>query len=431
MMRIFFYSCLFLFCLWVFQCSTGIDTSGGSEIGNPVVIIGKVMYSDSSMVTEALVRIRPQSYLADTSGRIDTTNPWQVQDLHTDKEGNFTICGIDSGDYYIEVNDSHGYAYLYVLEIQADDSIITLPTNFLLKQSSLTGTINCQFSEEANLFVRIIGLERITRTDAEGNYSFFDLPSGSFRVSVPFSNISIGPWELETGNLTPDQSITLDTIFLIPNDINFKNDSLIVIAILNDLGNPISFDSAVDISDSVRSIIGINFNGLGMNKVPEEIFNLSSSVTTINLANNNLENFNIPFGAWTNLIHFDVSYNRLTTLTQGISVLDNIEVVNYSHNQIEFIYTNIFEVSSLKQLNFDYNRIRKIPGQIGHLVSLVSFTISHNELTDLPSTIMNITTLENLDVYYNHLLHLSPQLDTWVKQFQPDYLQYQTYTRFH
>ena len=88
-MRTAFYTTLSLLVLLLLNCSIGVDVAGGSEIGNPITVAGKVMYPNNSPAHNALVRLRPESYLADTSGIIDTTKPSQIQDLRTDNAGNF------------------------------------------------------------------------------------------------------------------------------------------------------------------------------------------------------------------------------------------------------------------------------------------------------------------------------------------------------
>ena len=116
-MRTAFYTTLSLLVLLLLNCSIGVDVAGGSEIGNPITVAGKVMYPNNSPAHNALVRLRPESYLADTSGIIDTTKPSQIQDLRTDNAGNFTIESVDTGTYYIEVNDENDGACLYIIEL--------------------------------------------------------------------------------------------------------------------------------------------------------------------------------------------------------------------------------------------------------------------------------------------------------------------------
>ena len=244
---------------------------------------------------------------------------------------------------------------------------------------------------------------------------------------MPYSRVSLGPWEKETGPIGAGETVHLDTLNLIPYDINFENDSIIISTILNDLGNPVSFYSAVEIANKVHSIIGVKLNGLGMDTIPEEIFNLSPSVKVVNLEDNNLPNFYIPYGAWTNCEELYLRNNRLTTVTEGVSLLNNIKIVDYSSNDITFIYTNVFTISTLLVLKVNDNNISSVPGEIGNVPSLESFEIAHNELRDLPTAIMNVSTLKHLDVNYNHLVSLSPQLDSWIKQFQPDYLLTQSF----
>ncbi len=404
------------------------DIVGGSEIGNPAIVIGKVTYSHtSSPVNKALVRLRPSNYLSDSSYLCDSTNISKIRNLYTDALGNFKIDSVDTGQYFIEVNDNNQYCYLYKIEVISIDTTINLPRQNLGKMCKLQGNVYYEESNLEHLSVQIYGLERLTQTDSNGLFEFFDLPSGEFTVNVPYSDLALGPWEKKTDFISSGDSHDLDTIYLIPYDRNFKNDSLILTSILNNLGNPISFDSAAIIADNVHSITGIYLNGLGIKNIPEEIFDLSPSIRIIHLEDNQLTDFMIPNGAWTNLKELYIQNNRLTSLTIGLAWIKYVIVVDFSDNYIEDILLPMFlNLPDLKVFKINNNRINYIPKEVGQAPSLETFEVAKNNLYNLPSTIMNVKTLKQLDVNYNHLLSLSNQLDTWVKQFQPNYLNTQS-----
>lgn len=410
-----------------FYCSRGVDVVGGSEIGNPKTIIGYAVYGNNTPVMDAFVKLRPETYLADTSGIIDTTQNSRIRDLRTDDGGGYVIDSVDTGTYFIEVNDGKSYAHLSRIEItNGDSSHITIPTCYLRETGRLSGYLQCDHSDVGNLHVQIYGLERLTQTDSKGHYEFKDLPSGSYRVNIPYSRVSQGPWFKDTDPVLSGQTLFLDTIHLIPYDINFEKDSIIITEILNNLGNPILFSMAVKISEEVRSIIGIYLNNLGMSQMPSSLFDLSPSVKVLHLENNRLPTFFIPYGAWINLEELYLQNNRLNSLTEGLLWLKHIKIVDYSDNNIDEILNPMFDIKSLTVFKINRNKIPFIPGNISDAESLETFELAHNKLRNLPTSIMSVTTLKNFDVSYNHLVSLSPQLDTWVKQFQPDYLQTQT-----
>jgi hypothetical protein len=426
-MRISFSILFFVLASLYLQCSKGVDVAGGSEIGNPKTIIGHVLYGDNTPVIDASVRLRPENYLADTSGIIDTMLYSRIRNVRTDNDGNFIIDSVDTGRYFIEVNDEKSYAHLYQIELIYDDSVtFRLPACYLRETCRLSGYLKCDYGDVSDLFVRIYGLERIVKTNSDGRYLFNDLPSGYYTVNIPYSKVSQGPWERITEDVSAGQSLHLDTIHLIPYDINFENDSIIIVDILNDLGSTRPFSSAVEISNEVRSIIGVYLNDLGMTEMPGSLFNLSPSVKVIHLEDNNLPTFFIPNGAWTNLEELYLQNNRLTGLTQGLSWLRYIKIVDYSNNDIDEILTPMFDIKSLQVFKINSNKIPFVPSNVGDAEALETFELAYNKLRNLPTSIMDVTTLKSLDVDYNHLVSLSQQLDSWVKQFQPDYLLTQT-----
>jgi len=151
----------------------------GSGVGNGAVM-GMVIYPGGAPVKGATVRLRPQSYLADTSGALPVVREGLIDSLLTDSCGRFLIDSLDSGNsYFIEVSDSSRLtqATIFKVSVSASDSIL-LATRTVAPVATLSGTISLS-DLPANAYIQIYGLERIGKTDSVGNYKIPNLPVGN------------------------------------------------------------------------------------------------------------------------------------------------------------------------------------------------------------------------------------------------------------
>jgi hypothetical protein len=168
----------------IFSCSnttfplSGNNNGGsGTGVGNGA-ILGTVIYPDSAPVVGAIVRLRPQNYLADTSGRPPQSLEDSIKTLRTDSAGNFSIDSVDTGrTYFIEVNDQKSRAQATLFKVSPKQGPLKLATRVVNPVASIIGEIIIT-GLPVSAYVQIYGLERLGRTDASGSFTFTDLPVG-------------------------------------------------------------------------------------------------------------------------------------------------------------------------------------------------------------------------------------------------------------
>jgi hypothetical protein len=157
--------------------SSGNDGSG-TGVGNGIVV-GNVMYPDSTPVIGAVVRLRTSDYLADTSGQQPVNRTRTQTQTVTDSHGNFSIDSIDIGyAYCVEVVDSKKQVMgtLYkTTSITRDTN--RLNTRIVKPVSKIVGSIVLSGLPQ-NAYVQVYGLERLGRTDANGKFEIQALPIG-------------------------------------------------------------------------------------------------------------------------------------------------------------------------------------------------------------------------------------------------------------
>jgi hypothetical protein len=161
------------------SCGRGPLIAGGGSgtgAGNGIVT-GTVIYPDSGPVVGAVVRLRTQKYLADTSGATPSMRSDTMCDAKTDSLGKFRMDSVDTGRYYsIEVNDcrQNAMATLYRKSVSAIDEA---GPRFVLPVAKIDGTVKAS-GFPGNAYVLIYGLERMCRADSIGRFEISDLPVG-------------------------------------------------------------------------------------------------------------------------------------------------------------------------------------------------------------------------------------------------------------
>ena len=92
--------------------------------------------------------------------------------------------------------------------------------------------------------------------------------------------------------------------------------------------------------DKDGNVIQLFLNGLGIKKVPSEVFKLKS------------------------LKRLDIVHNRLKEIPADILKLDKLETLLLFHNEIEIISPEVIFMKSLKDINLNVNPLRNIPVEV-------------------------------------------------------------------
>lgn len=170
----------------VLDCSTGSpivsgDKGSGTGVGNGAVIVGKVINPDSQPVRNALVRLRTDSYLADTSGWCTNNRSDTMATVHTDENGAFVIDSVRfRKSYSIEVLDTTcecPLGVIYNVNVGSDtlSDTVRLPQIVVRPVKEINGTIVINGLPQ-NAYVQIYGMERVGRTDSTGRFEIQQLP---------------------------------------------------------------------------------------------------------------------------------------------------------------------------------------------------------------------------------------------------------------
>ncbi len=206
---------VFLIIALLLSCTGGdlLSNSGsGTGVGNGTVLVGKVLTADSLPVCKAIVRLRTDMYLADTSGRIETARNDTFATVYTDCHGVFKIDSVrHARSYCIEILDTnsmkHSGAFCRVdLSLDTTSDTVRLPSKIVSPVKDIKGTIVLN-GLPRNAYIQFYGVERVGRADSNGIFKIEQLPPPAdcekneceykLRVTVIMKDKSVKVYESE------------------------------------------------------------------------------------------------------------------------------------------------------------------------------------------------------------------------------------------
>ncbi|NLD93311.1 MAG: DUF2341 domain-containing protein [Fibrobacter sp.] len=200
---------LMIFALINVCCTSGDSIAGtGSQSGNGR-ILGVAYTADSTPAANAVVRVRLQNYTA-AKALQKSSNAWR--DLRTDASGKFSVDSLDTGKYFVEINDENANAVLFACTLSLLDSQADLQKGILQPTGTISGTFIKEVDSVA-MHVQICGLERSgTRDLATGGFIIRDVPAGTFTVRVLAASSTYRPVDITGVTVTSDSVSSIGAV---------------------------------------------------------------------------------------------------------------------------------------------------------------------------------------------------------------------------
>lgn len=137
---------------------------------------------------------------------------------------------------------------------------------------------------------------------------------------------------------------------------------------------------------------------LGCNKIsslPIE-FGTLSSLKTLWLDDNQLEQFPICLCQLTGLISLRLTGNDMETLPSSISALVALETLAVDNNRLKEFPVGCLRMPNLKHLWLRQNKLEDLPDNLESMRSLETLSVSSNLLEELPSCLATMTQLKKI-----------------------------------
>lgn len=104
------------------------------------------------------------------------------------------------------------------------------------------------------------------------------------------------------------------------------------------------------------------------------------------------------------LTYLNLSNNNITYIPHEIGHLTNLSYLGIANNNLEVLPASLCTLTNLTILNVPSNRLTELPSNIDNLQKLIYLDISDNRLDVLPSTFTNLTNLIILNLAGNDIL---------------------------
>jgi Leucine-rich repeat (LRR) protein len=136
--------------------------------------------------------------------------------------------------------------------------------------------------------------------------------------------------------------------------------------------------------------------------LPEEI-GLLTTLSSLNMGNNDLEALPAQLGSLTRLVRLDLSYNALRSIPTHLGLLTNLEDLSLGYNELASIPTEIGRLLNVTYINLMQAGVTgTIPSEIGQLQNLRVLQLSGTRVNGtIPSELGQASSLKTLNVFNN------------------------------
>lgn len=171
-------------------------------------------------------------------------------------------------------------------------------------------------------------------------------------------------------------------------------------------GNKLAVIDSLKHHCTLRHYTHLQLNGLGLNKLPLEIGQLTRLIGLC-LNNNIFSSLPSGMGQLTNLQELNLYDNQFTALPVEICLLTRLTNLKLGFNRLTFLPSEIGQLTNLTHLSLHNNCITSLPREIGNLTWVTALLLSNNALTSLPAEIGSLISMETLNLINNpNLLEL-------------------------
>lgn len=371
----------------ILHCSVGPNNvaGGASDVElSKRKVFGCAVDTTGNPLENVVVRLRLQTYLADSSNSAEFKKIETVVNLLTDSLGCYHIDSLDTGKYIIELNMNDVVGDVVECSIdQYDDSIYVLDTDTLRPLAIISGQVNVVYDDTTSLDslaqIQVYGLERNIRPDKAGKFSI-KVPRGKHRLrvgarSMDYDKIELG-LEIHSGKHKDIGKVIVHRNPLPkPPCFGYNCDSLVVRKILDRFGHD---------TISVESVTNVNIDG---------------RISELHLRG----------------LH-------LSEKTKELSKLSELEVLDLGDNDYYGKLPFTKHMSQLRILRLDNNHLTELGGHFESFFNLEELDVSNNMLSQIPNFLRHLTPYIKLDLSNNQICDTATTPGTqWADLFDPDW----------
>lgn len=177
-----------VFSVFWLSCTAVQPTASGGT--GSETVLGKVLTPAGVPAQNATVYLRRTDYVS----TLDMTQHPRTADyanVLTDDSGCFSIAGIATGSYRIEINDRGLNAHLFTCSIDGSTDVLDLGIGMLKPYAVVRGMVTPAVGSGKTFLIKVRGLERSATVGVDGTFGLTDLPQGLFDLVVTETGSSL------------------------------------------------------------------------------------------------------------------------------------------------------------------------------------------------------------------------------------------------
>lgn len=350
---------LLLFCSLLLHSGCSDSAGATSETTNGVAVV----YSDGSPAANVAVFVRPSDKLLGENEAPDTLH------TRTNAKGHFDLDStITPDNYLLELTDSNGMGFQCTPDT-SNGQLLLPDTIVLKKQGLLVGSVqDLTIPDDAtdrefatDFTVQIYGLDRVTKLNGSGNFSFSNLPVGDIRLHIVSIATADTVAESDKFEIYPDDTTTTGNYF-VGGSLSEEIKIVLDLLALNNIDSS-ELQKCIGIQDN--HIAHIYLDSRNIDTLTPEIGNLR--LKTFSCARNNLTSVPKELGNLVDLYYIDLSYNHLQYLPKELANMSKVSEIDVEYNQLReipesFIAEN--KLPHLHEIHVKGNCLTNLPGEI-------------------------------------------------------------------
>jgi len=371
-----------LLCFILAGCTVSTVNTGGSSGTEVSALVGQVLDHDDHPVKNAIVRIRPIEFLADSSQSASYVSVHSLIDTITDSCGFFKIDVMTPDSYLVEVVCDDTFGVSTQFRYAPDVGPVHLPALTVLPLALVSGNVQISYNTNGFGVVQAYGFDRTANLDTNGNFTIM-MPQGNHTIHIG------GRLKDSTDHAEFDG---MDISF----SVGYGEDKNIGSYYLKPPPPPPCLDGSCD-SSVVRRVLDM----AGLMQVH------TYEVTKVQ--NGRIVEFNLRGRSLPRGIPSDV--NRLTEL----------KVLDLGQTGLPAMFPDMGRMTKLEVVRLDGDHIPMFSSGIGNCMMLKELNLSGNELTALPQSIVNLNGLTSFSVGGNRLCQVDSMIAAWIDRYDPEW----------
>jgi hypothetical protein len=190
-------------------CSCGKELAGGSSDSGNARVAAVVYTKDGGRAAGASVIVCSGNYLSGIQNDSTQANGASIRKTMTDDSGRFSIDSVDSGDYFIEVNDRVSSAALSEVIVPLHPNRLITYVDTVRPFAGIAGNSGRSNAPSEERSLLAYGIDRRVPIDSAGNFSLVNLPAGTFRFRIVSSDAAVGPVDIDGMALTSGKTLSV------------------------------------------------------------------------------------------------------------------------------------------------------------------------------------------------------------------------------